>query len=362
MLNQPARRHRLSPQFTLRAIIFLAALSGLTLMIVRLPWAEEPRQDRKANSLSPSGTSTAIQLPQKTDLQSSGSDQQKQTDELFPAIERVLPALPHGERIWKDGAGNVLQTATFERGELVSWNGQPVQRALEEWFARNQICERSQAALLAPVGDVKWWYENWIGQCGVLEVEFHSRRHVLEMFGGYHDWDRVRVVEERAEARPKESVAVNLLRNELIQDRTLAARFGILRIVSITSADLKWRDPTGVSDVKFAQDSTAEAEWLGNVQDEIPGEEIDTWYLQSLFVGTSIQIDASEFPTNVPPELDENPRNYGFDQLPSPRSFSNPHRRRDLLGLVLAYRGWSCEQRGNLLILHPYPRQKLAID
>ena len=124
---------------------------------------------------------------------------------------------------------------------------------------------------------------------------------------------------------------------------------------------MNWRDPTGVSAVKFAKDSAAAAEWVNMMQDETPGDELDRKYLRSFFVGTSIQIDTSEFPKL--PDL-ATPRTvpWGFDQLPEPRPFTKPHRRCDLLGLFLLQHRWSCEQRGNVLILHPHPAEQINAD
>ena len=52
----------------------------------------------------------------------------------------------------------------------------------------------------------------------------------------------------------------------------------------------------------------------------------------------------------------ERERAFGYLFFDNPSQ--NKRSRRDILGLTLSDCGWSCEQRGNLLILHPYPAEQ----
>ena len=340
-------------RFRLRAILFGLVVAGLSLIVVHFPSAAEPRPVVK------SATSQKPKQPEQTRIY---EIRYRPTAAESCTVRHAYEGnTPQGEWIWKDVAGKVLQTARFEHGEVVEWNGQPVQRALEEWCEGNQIPKRLQAALFAPVADLKW--DNDWRQFGVVEIFTHSRLHLLEIFGTYQqDLDEgpvMRAFAASTKRRPTESVALFLLRKALLENRTLGARFSLPSLVSISPTEVNWRDPTGVSAVKFAVDSTAAAEWVEAILEEQPGESIDRKYIRSFFAGTSIEIDASEIPPSVLPEVAPPRTNSRFiDQLPMPREFNRPHRRCDLLGLLLLQREWSCEQRGNVLILHPSPVER----
>jgi hypothetical protein len=343
-------------QFTMRAMLFLLAVAVVSLTVAQFPSAEESRPVAKTT------TTPLWEKPhQQTEKISLYEIRYRGAGEDCIVSRAYQDMLPHGDWIWKNAAGKVLQTARFEKSELTKWNGKPVHTELKEWYARNPLSEKCREALREPAGEVKWWYDDWLEQFSALEVSFHGRKQVLEMIGGYHDWDRVRVYEARSERKPAEEVAAILLHCALLENRTLGVRFGLPCLVSISTAELDWRDSTGVSAVKFATNSAA-AEWVNTIQDEVPGETLDIKYLRSLFAGTSIQIDASQVPTSLLPEV-ATPRSMprSFDQLPSLRSFRNPHRRCDLLGLVLLTQHWSCEQRGNALILLPHSVEQAKV-
>ena len=198
-------------RFMLRAIVFVLVVAGLSLAVAQFPSAEEPRP--VAKTTAPQKTST----PEQTRI---FEVRYRPTAEESCTVRHAYEGnTPHGEWIWKDATGKVLQTARFERGEVVDWNGQAVERELEEWFNRNHIPERCRTGLRARVGNVKWWYEDSILQFGVEEVPFHDSSQMFEMFlGGYHDWDRVR---EMGGAR---QATVRRQRGNIFSARSLAEK------------------------------------------------------------------------------------------------------------------------------------------
>ena len=103
-------------------------------------------------------------------------------------------------------------------------------------------------------------------------------------------------------------------------------------------------DLTGISSIRFEPGSPSEQAWLEPFVEPSDLHVDQEWRFQEIFASTPIQIDAEEF--RPPLWWTTSPT---MHELPTHR---RPHR--DVLGLILYARGWSCRRRGNVLEILPW--------
>ena len=134
------------------------------------------------------------------------------------------------------------------------------------------------------------------------------------------------------------------LEQSLLRSHTLDYRFGVVCFVPIAAQQMQGTDPSGVSQIQFAPGSREEMAWLEQVNVTSDMSVDPAARVQKLFAGTPIEIDAKAFPAApaVP------------SRFPQREMISSSRRsRRDLLGLMLLARGWTCQQKGNRLEIVP---------
>ncbi|WP_254507490.1 toxin-antitoxin system YwqK family antitoxin [Anatilimnocola floriformis] len=61
-----------------------------------------------------------------------------------------------GDWIWKSSRSGVLQTAKYDSGQLIEWNGKPVRRAMEDLLTPLNLSAEDRQRLLAPASLVKF--------------------------------------------------------------------------------------------------------------------------------------------------------------------------------------------------------------
>jgi len=269
--------------------------------------------------------------------------------ERITAQQSFANDLPHGEWRWLDADGTSLQSATFERGELIHWIGQPWRKELAAWQRRNTIDPATTQLMNSQLADVKFYdqsvsyQEDFLAVCQPISsvlpnmLLYSPQRRSGDGFSFFNYQELL-----RADKPSPQSAWDALLPFALKNSRLPVYRFGVLGFVPICEREVHWRDTTGVMQVRFAEGSPHQAAWEEAVESTSPRGLALDWF-QELFAGTPIQVDGREFkPTSGRGE---------------PRHLTSHRRsRRDTLGLVLYSHGYSCEQRGNELMI--LPREK----
>jgi hypothetical protein len=270
---------------------------------------------------------------------------------------------PSGTWRWKSSTGRELQTATFHEGKLIDWNGTPASDAIDRWCDTNQLKTPVRQALETLI-DRRWREIRRVEEWKQLQAKTYEwkldafeEKIVLHFPGGDPGFQFAADPSydlRQGAGRPLIDV---LIEESLKESRLPVYRFGIIWIMPIAECELNWQDRSNIGQVNFTPGSSQAAAWTESVVEDLSKEDRDLeWRFQSLFAGTSIQIDAVEFgvPPNSQLPLDsETWTSFIFSRLGAP--LSKPQSRRDILGFLLASHNWSCEQRGNVLILHPWP-------
>ena len=248
---------------------------------------------------------------------------------------------PHGDWSWKSGDRR-LQSATFEHGRLLTWNGQPLAAELDRVLAYKQVDADTRAALASPVEQVD--FDNWSCHGGAAfewPMRNGSHRLLLQVPMCSDSCQQGTMAREWQD--PQQPVCAAFLERALIASRTLDYRFGVICFVPIASSELTWQDRSGVSQIQFERGSREEAAWLEPVRPSAGLPSDVRGHLEQLFAGTPIRVDVVA------------------DRLPPPRPSGAPgnreplvrRSRKDVLGMFLASRGWSCQQRGSKLEIVP---------
>jgi hypothetical protein len=245
----------------------------------------------------------------------------------------------HGLSTWTSSQGTTLQTAEFERGRIVKWNGRPIGEAIEEWLAESVRDAALHPPLLAQFTSSEsymHWAQNYNGQLWWKA----SQTPVLVHYGS-RDENMPGPTRWAPRYRHRSVIEV-ILEMALGESGTLDYRYGTLCVVPICSRELAWRDPTNYTAVKFPAGSQAAEDWLATV----PSGSLYKWparELREVFQNTAITIDTSA--------IDE------FDvPLTAPLDRSRPdcpRLRRDLFGHILYDAGYRCEQRGETILILP---------
>ena len=245
----------------------------------------------------------------------------------------------HGLSTWTSSTGETLQTAEFERGRIVKWNGVPVGEALEKWMQEHISDRELHSPLLARFtnsesymrlgqnrGGQLWWKASLtpaLVHYGSLDETVH----------GPTTWA------PRYKNRPVIEVVLEMA---LGQSGTLDYRYGSLCVVAICSREFAWRDTTNYTAIQFPAGSQASKDWetpvLSGAFSKWPAHE-----LRDLFQKSAITIDTSavdEFDAPLTAPIDRTHPDY-------------PRPLRDLCGHILYDAGYRCEQRGETTVVLP---------
>lgn len=248
-----------------------------------------------------------------------------------------------GEWTWKSG-DQVLQTARFEQGKLKQWNGKPVHEELARVLAAKNVDSLTRDILGASVEQVD--FDHWSCHGGAaFEWPLRNSPHRLVMQVPMCNDMCLEGAVAKHWKDVKQPVCEAFVEQALLASRTLDYRFGVICFVPIAKTEIVWQDRSGVSQIQFAAGSREEAAWLELVRsgEGMPAD--PQGQLKELFDGTPIQIEVAS------------------QRLPPPRTASSApvnrdppivlRSRRDVLGMFLASRGWTCQQRGNKLEIVP---------
>jgi hypothetical protein len=274
-------------------------------------------------------------------------------DEMITTQQNYRDDKPHGDWTWTTATGEVLQSARFERGELVLWNGSTVRAELQHWCDAHKFDRNTRELLALPATSMHG--------SRIPSIDNHTRawpitqQHRLLLHlprREAHDGFLELLVSVPNLDRPLGEV---LVEQSLSFSRIPSLRFGTFCVVPITKSELEWRDRTGVLNVHFEKPSCQTA-WeelrAGRLSFPNPdGADGDkTWRagerkLKNIFDQTEIEFDVSRLPVESAPESGDY----------APRDTRS---RRDVLGLLLSSRGWSCEQQGSVIVIHPHPAKE----
>jgi hypothetical protein len=244
----------------------------------------------------------------------------------------------HGEFAWTTPEGRELQTAAFEKGRLVRWNGLPLSDAIRSWVAAEVRDESQRLMLLSPISSGKestglpTGYDEYVHVVGAERLPlsvYCNRRFPLSE----HSDGNQPVVEIQ-------------LAQALENSYTIAWRFNMLHLVPITAESLAWRDRTGVYDVKFAAGSPQEKHWLRLAGANPFFRDRPALLFRGILEARDspvIEIDTSVFPGSQ--------HLFEGGELPN----GMPRTRRDQFGQHLNLQGCYVVQDGNKLIVKRLP-------
>lgn len=250
----------------------------------------------------------------------------------------------HGLSQWLSPHGAIIQTAEYDAGELVRWNGKPLAEAVREWLTANIPTADLRKKLLTTVKSDD--------ASSTSSIPLHYGQSLYFVGEGEHldvQWDDDNPP-MHVMLPSNQPIAEHTLDFALKRDRTFAYRFGVLCLVPITPQQLAWRDRTGVANICFEPGSDEEKFWLKPTA-------CNPWYpdnpalrLKELFAAEESPI---EIDTTAVDDLEEaflGPMGNTLPSLPRPR--------RDLIGLHLDREGYHCELQGGRLVIKPHPDSK----
>jgi hypothetical protein len=246
----------------------------------------------------------------------------------------------HGRRVWTTSRGRELQSAEYERGRLVKWNGRPVAEALQEWCAANAVSEGEQKLLMKSIEDPQ---DIKPTRSDPGEIVFHFPRDKQQLLLCFASSFHPGLMD--FEGR---SCGELLLEQALEEMHTFAYRYHTLTIVPISRQSLDWDDWTGVYEVKFAAGSEQEQFWLQEVAG-IP-------YLLHFPAARFRRMFAAE--GQAPISVDTTALGYQGEPEKSPQNYvdnwigrTTPRVRRDLFGQHLERENCYVVQQGSKLII-----------
>lgn len=249
-----------------------------------------------------------------------------------------------GPRRWTAADGKVIQSADYERGGLIRWNGLPVPDAIRQWLAANIPAAELRERLQSPIGKHLTSAD--------ASIRLHYGQTLYFVAGPKHQLDVQWDLDDQPVHEPPlgQPIAESILELALAHDRTFAYRFGTFSIVPITPQQLAWRDRTGVMDLHFDAGSDAEKFWLEPTA-------FNPWYpnnpalrLNEIFEqnGSPLEIDTTAVDDLEPPFT--GPMGSTLPPLPRPL--------RDQIGLHLDREGYYCELQDGKLVIKPHPDSK----
>ncbi|WP_254507491.1 hypothetical protein [Anatilimnocola floriformis] len=142
----------------------------------------------------------------------------------------------HGDWVWKTSPDGVLQSAKYDSGRLVEWNGKPLRQAMEELITPCELRdEKMRELLLSPASDARFQRTTtdfWTDECvigGQLTGLTITRPQGSYLSGNWHDtFGKLNL----AEHQPKAPLAV-AIEHALARSQTLIWRDGGLHLVRI---------------------------------------------------------------------------------------------------------------------------------
>lgn len=247
----------------------------------------------------------------------------------------------HGLSTWTSSTGRLLQSAEFECGRIVKWNGEPVAAALLKWIEQHVTDEVFRQTLLSTVkseNDFHSWPCSGSGRAylwssdGGLMVCYGFRK---DRFDGPTPWL----------ARYKDRMLGEVLvEMALGESGTLDHRFGAPCVVPICTSELEWGDPTDISSVKFPERSPEQHDWEHAKSSDYLLTGWPAAQLNSLCEMTALHID-----TTTVDHLDQPP-----STRPVPFSIPEyPRPLRHVFGHILYDAGYRCEQRADVIVVLP---------
>lgn len=264
--------------------------------------------------------------------------------------------LLHGTWTWQTSAGKTLQTATFDSGRLIEWNGAPWREAVRRWYEQVALPPESRELLAQPFLQMDFAQQGTDDAILCLQTKSAREPERLLLLVALEQEFSLATSDFRDQAG--ETALEVVLRTALLESRTLVLRHGVICLAPICEAELNWHDRTGVSAILFPTGSAAQRAWDEIVEFELPRKvESDEWFTQ-LFAGTDIRANTQEFNPGPDRRNRSSSRSRLFYPPPTPAIPSLPRPRKEVLALLLTSRDWSCELRGEELVLHPYPVAK----
>jgi hypothetical protein len=253
----------------------------------------------------------------------------------------------HGRRIWLSPRGKELQSAEYEKGRLVKWNGQPLKEELRRWLATTARNDPRLLRLLFEPVEGPAELAGSAGHYGELTFRTGEKKESLMVhWEAFNPWVW-RGPRWRDPAWQDRFLGESLLEYSLEHSFRWDYRYGLLTMVPINEKSLGWQDRTGVFDVKFETGSSQEAYWV---------EPAMTGSLREKYLPARLR---EVFPplSQRPIELDLSPIDYKDAPIigggPSARHvLARP--RRDLLGQHLDRENCYCVEEGNKLIIKQY--------
>lgn len=244
----------------------------------------------------------------------------------------------HGRRTWTTPAGRLLQSAEYEAGRLIRWNGQPADAELrrlvtssvtdmdlQRWLL-DMFSRRDECTVMVLGGELLFAFGN---------VDLNP---VLRFNSPYP-------ANRRPAPGPLASEA--LLAHTLDRSLTLVYRFERFVEVRITPEELDWQDRTGLNSIRFEAGSSEEQYWLARgvvspfFLHHKDGPLAGLLYAEN---GYQLQVDTTAV-EGMHSSAVEGPN----QRLWGRRT------RRAIVGQYLDRCGFYCELRGSVLIIKPHP-------
>lgn len=252
----------------------------------------------------------------------------------------------HGPSVWKNFSGEVLQSAEFERGRIMKWNGEPIEVAFPQWLEQKIPDAELRRALSARLQVPLDYEQTAVNDHGFTWQPKYPGPTVLVLFGFDQQTKDPSPWQDRFLHRVFGEI---LLECALNNWSTLDFRYGCVCTVPISSGPTHWRDPTGSDQIQFEAGSTAERQWSELVGTDLHQRDFPALRIKELFAGTAINVDVSAVAELDVKLLSER----GQGSLPY-----YPRPRRHLLGHILYQSGYVCIQNSDgLILVKPRPER-----
>lgn len=248
----------------------------------------------------------------------------------------------HGKSVWKNHLGVELQSAEFDRGRIVKWNGEPIEAAFASWLEREVPDAELRRALNARLQVTLDYDHAPVNDHGFVWIPTQPGPSVLVLFGFDRSAKDPSPWQDRFQHRVFGEI---LLECALNNWSTLNYRYGCVCTVRISSKQQVWTDPTGSDQVRFPAGSTEEREWNERYDpdhEDLNKRDFPALRIKDLFAKTSIKVDV-----NAVDDLDLRLLSKrGVGVLPY---YRRP--RRDIFGHILYQHGYVCTQNSDGLVL-----------
>jgi hypothetical protein len=255
----------------------------------------------------------------------------------------------HGTWTWRTAAGNTNPetTAEYHHDDLVRWNGQRVVEQFQHWLKGPEVNDRLLVSELSAAESARWEltrqpYSN------DLTFVIGDQRHIVHLSG-------IRRAELYLPSQSSGSFVPALCELAARNDLRFAYRYGALWLLPRGAAARPFVDPTGISQIVFADNSPQARDW----EELIPVMSSDgaaATCVAQLLEHTSLSCEVL-LPEEgrAPVESDLRPW-----QTLSPKELFFKRRRRDALAYILFMTGCRCELHGDTLRILPIANRSEA--